>query len=82
MASFLLLNSQVNLDNIEIEFLKKASSTITFTCEEGIKLIEAVQQAIDTGQGVKVTINSIGTLTSGEIASRIKITWSFKVKRR
>jgi len=67
--------------NIEIEFLKKASSTLTFTCEEGIKLIEAIQQSIDTGEGVKVAINSIGTLANGEIASRIKITWSFKVKR-
>ncbi len=68
--------------NIEVEFLKKASSTITFTCEEGIKIIEAVQQAIDTKEGVKVTINSTGTLANGDIASKIKITWSFKVKRR
>lgn len=68
--------------NIEMEFLKKASSTITFTCEEGIKIIEAVQQAIDTGEGVKVTINSTGTLANGEIASKIKITWSFKLKNR
>jgi Domain of unknown function (DUF4442) len=67
--------------NIETEFFKKASSTITFTCEEGIKIIEAVQQAIDTGEGVKTTINSAGTLANGEIASRIKITWSFKVKK-
>ena len=66
--------------NIEIEFLKKASSTITFTCEEGIKIIEAVQQAIDTGEGVKVAIKSTGTLTNGELASKIIITWSFKVK--
>ncbi len=68
--------------NIETEFLKKASSTITFTCEEGIKIIEAVQQAIDTGEGIKVTVNSTGTLSNGEIASRVKITWSFKTKKR
>lgn len=66
--------------NIETEFLKKASSTITFTCEEGIKIIETVQRAIDTGEGQKVTIHSTGTLPNGEIASKIKITWSFKVK--
>lgn len=66
--------------NFETEFLKKANSTITFTCEEGIKIIEAVQQAIDTGEGVKATINSTGTLKSGEIVSRVKITWSFKLK--
>ncbi len=67
--------------NVETEFFKKASNTITFTCEEGIKIIEAVQKAIDTGEGVKVTIGSIGTLPSGEIASKVKITWSFKVKK-
>ena len=66
---------------VETEFVKKASSTITFTCEEGIKIIEAVQQAIDTGEGVKVTINSIGTVDD-EVVSKVRITWSFKVKQR
>lgn len=66
--------------NFETEFLKKANSSITFTCEEGIKIIEAIQRAIDTREGVKVTINSTGTLKNGEIVSRVKITWSFKPK--
>jgi len=64
----------------EIEYLKKADATITFTCEEGIKIIEAVQQAVDTGEGVKVTVNSTGTEPGGDIVSKVKITWSFKVK--
>lgn len=68
--------------NFEIEFLKKADSAITFTCEEGIKIIDAVQQAIDTDEGVKVAINTTGTMKNGEIASRAKITWSFKRKAR
>ena len=68
--------------NFEMAYFKKVSSTITFTCEEGIKILDAVQQAIDTGEGVEVTINSIGTLPNGEVASKVKITWSFKVKKR
>ena len=70
------------ITNLEIQFIKKASDTLTFTCEEGIKIIEAVQKAVETGEGVQVVISSIGTLPDGTIASKAKITWSFKVKNR
>ena len=60
------------ITNFEIQFLKKASQTLTFTCEEGIKIIEAVQKAIETGEGVKVVVSSIGTLPDGIVASKSK----------
>lgn len=68
--------------NIEMEFVKKANAKVTFTCDEGIKHIEAIQKTIDTGEGVEVTLNSIGRLPNGDVVSRLKITWSFKQKTR
>lgn len=68
--------------DIQAKFIKKANSSTIFTYDEGIKIIEAVQQAIDTGQGVTVTVNSIGVQKTGEVVSEIQVTWSFKVKQR
>ena len=68
--------------DLQMEFSKKADNTVTFTCDEGIKLIEAVQKTIDTGEGVKASVVSIGRLPNGVEVSRMKITWSFKKKTR
>ncbi len=67
--------------DIQAQFMKKASTDTIFTCNEGIKILEAVQRAIDTGEGVKVTVTSVGRQKSGEQVSEVQITWSFKVKR-
>lgn len=62
------------------EFIKKATSTITFTCQEGQLIQEAVQQALLTGQPQVVTINTQGVQASGELVSSFAFTWSFKTK--
>jgi len=64
----------------EIQYLKKATSKTIFTCEEGQKILDCVQKAIDTGEGQKVTVLSEGIQKSGEVVFRMKFTWSFKVK--
>ncbi len=66
--------------NIESEFVKKANSRTTFVCEEGQAMIDALQAAIETLEGQKVTVTSVGTQANGEVVSRVRITWSFKVK--
>ena len=68
--------------NIEMEFVKKAADKVIFTCDEGIKHIEAFQKTIETGEGVEAILNSTGRLPTGEVVSRLKITWSFKQKTR
>ena len=68
------------ITGVEAEFVKKADSLTTFVCDEGEKLIDAVQRAIDTGEGQQVSVTSVGTQQTGEVVSRIKFRWSFKVK--
>lgn len=67
--------------NVEAEFVKKATNTITFTCLDGAKFIDTISEAVRTGQGKTFRAESIGTNETGEIVSKIWITWSFKAKK-
>ncbi len=73
-------NISMLVTNIQVDFIKKAKSQITFTCDEGIKIINAVEKAIETGEGAEVVLNASGVNQAGEIVARFGITWSFKVK--
>jgi hypothetical protein len=68
--------------HLVMQFSKKANSRITFTCEEGKKIGAAVQMAIDTGEGQQVEVTSTGRDENGVEVARMKITWSFKQKRK
>lgn len=64
--------------DLKMEFLKKASATLTFSCEDGAKVFETVETALDTGEPQTLTLLSTGRLPDGEVASRMWITWSVK----
>ena len=64
----------------EMSFEKKATSKTIFTCSEGNKIIEAVDRAYATGEGQTVTVETVGVQSTGEVVSRARLTWSFKVK--
>ncbi len=64
----------------ESNFYKKADQTLTFRCEQGPEIIQAIEKAVNTGEGVTFTAISKGILPSGEIASEMKVTWSVKIK--
>ncbi len=66
--------------NFEAEYVKKANTRTTFTCEDGHKMLACIQKAIDTGEGQKVIMTTVGRNTSQEIVSKMNITWSFKKK--
>ncbi len=68
------------ITGVEAEFVKKADSKTTFICTEGDKILEAVQRAIESGEGQEVVVNSTGVQASGEVVSRIRFRWSFKKK--
>lgn len=63
------------------EFVKKANTLTTFTCEEGPQVFETVKKAVESGEPQVITMTSTGRNTSGEVVSRIYITWSFKAKK-
>jgi len=63
---------------LEGSFTKKAVGLITFKCNDGQMIADAVQKAKDTGEAVSVTATSIGTDETGEQVAEFKFTWSFK----
>lgn len=62
------------------EFVKKADTLTTFTCHQGRAVFETVQKAIATGEPQIITMTATGANASGEVVSRIFITWTFKVR--
>jgi hypothetical protein len=65
---------------IEAKFVKKATGLIAFTCNDGLMVAEAIEEAIVTKQGKTITCESVGTNKQGEIVAVFNITWSFKSK--
>ncbi len=63
------------------EFLKKATTAITFTCEDGEKVFEAVKAAVETLQPQTLTMLGTGRNTQGEVVARVYITWTFKLRK-
>ncbi len=63
-------------------FTKKARSKVTFICNDGKAIANAVQKTIETGEGETVTITSTGTDEEGDVVSVFHFTWTFKVKSK
>ena len=61
-------------------FTKKATGRITFKCEDGLKIDEAMKKAIDTGEGQTIWLNSNGINTEGVQVSSFNFEWTLKVK--
>jgi Domain of unknown function (DUF4442) len=70
------------VSDVSAKFLKKASDTLTFTCEDGQKVAECVQKAIETKEPQVIRMRSVGRLPDGVIASEVEIVWSFKLRNR
>ena len=68
--------------HIEANFLKKASQTLLFTCEDGPAMSKLIQECLDSGEGRTFRAQSIGRLPDGTEAVRVWITWSFKAKTK
>jgi Domain of unknown function (DUF4442) len=66
---------------MEVQFVKKATSWVTFTCEEGEAIQAVVQTAIDTGLPQVITVSSTGIQEdNGAVVAKMSFTWSFKKK--
>jgi hypothetical protein len=66
--------------DLNCEFTKKAVGKIQFVCEDGVKVKNAIQQAVVTNEGVVCVMQSKGYNTQGECVSTFNITWTFKRK--
>ena len=64
----------------EATFTKKATGLITFVCNDGNLIDDAINKAIETGEGQTLWMTSVGTNEEGMEVSTFKFQWSIKVK--
>ena len=61
-------------------FSKKATGRITFTCNDGHLIEEAIKQTIATGEGQTIWMKSVGVNEKREQVSEMNFEWSIKLK--
>ena len=63
-------------------FTKKATGKITFTCNDGDKIDQAIAQTIKTGEGQTIWMQSTGINQDGVVVSTFNFEWSIKAKQK
>jgi len=61
----------------EASYHKKAKTITYFSCQDGQKVLDAVEQSIKTKESVSVTCHSEGRDANGVIIATFSFTWSF-----
>ncbi len=68
------------VQNNKAHFSKKATGKITFTCEDGYLIQEAIQKTIATGEGQKFWMKSVGVNTDGVVVATFNFEWTIRLK--
>lgn len=68
--------------NNKANFSKKATGRITFTCNDGLNIKEAIQKAIETKEGQTCWMTSIGKNENGDIVSTFEFEWTVKLRTK
>ena len=66
--------------NNNSNFSKKATGLITFTCNDGHLIEEAIKQTIATGEGQTIWMKSVGVNEKREQVTEMNFEWSIKLK--
>jgi hypothetical protein len=61
-------------------FTKKATGKITFTCEDGDLIGEALKKTIETSEGQTLWMRSTGVNEDGTVVSVFNFEWTLKLK--
>ena len=73
-------NISMLVANNKGNFSKKATGRITFTCNDGHLIEDAVKKTIETGEGQTFWMKSIATNEKGEQVSEMDFEWSIRLK--
>lgn len=66
--------------NNKSNFSKKATGKITFVCNDGNLIDEAIQKTISNGEGQTFWMKSVGTNEDGIQVSEMDFEWSVRLK--
>lgn len=69
------------VQNNTANFSKKATGRITFTCDDGHLIKEALAKTIETGEGQTIWMKSVGVNTDGVVVSTFKFEWTVRLKK-
>ncbi len=64
----------------EGDFFKKATGLITFNCDQGERIDEAIRKTVETGEGQTFQLEAAGFNEQYEKVSSFEFTWSIKLK--
>jgi hypothetical protein len=73
-------NISMLVANNKGNFTKKATGRITFTCNDGNLIKEAIDKTIATKEGQTFWMKSIGMNEKGEQVSEMDFEWSVRIK--
>ncbi len=73
-------NISMLVANNNASFFKKATGRITFKCEEGHLINDAIKKTIETGEGQTIWMKAIGNNEDGVEVSSFNFEWTLKVK--
>ncbi len=66
--------------NNEATFTKKAKGRLSFTCDDGLAIKQAIQNAINTGNGQTLWMEATGINADGVMVSKFRFEWTVKAK--
>jgi hypothetical protein len=69
------------VQNNNANFSKKATGRITFTCEDGHLIREALEKTIETGEGQTIWMKSVGVNEDGVVVSTFNFEWTVRLKK-
>ena len=67
--------------NNNASFTKKATGKITFTCEDGHLIGDALKKTIATGEGQTFWMKSVGVNEDGVVVSTFNFEWTVRLKK-
>jgi len=67
--------------DFKMRFLKKSTTSIVFTCNDGYRIADIVEEAEKTGEGQKIDLTSTGVDANGVEVAVATVSWSIKKKR-
>jgi hypothetical protein len=73
-------NISMLVANNNASFTKKATGKITFTCEDGDQIGEALEQTIQSGEGQTIWMKSTGVNEDGVVVAVFNFEWAIKIK--